>query len=245
MQGKLNVCIVKTAGFGDTQDNWLEDIEAKCGGKVFNSFDSIVKVKEHELGTCDKVEITSTTSTFIKDGVDEDYLEMLEYNLGFAVNDWETEMIQNRIARLTSGIASIKVGGITDIEQKERRERVDDAVNAAILARKQGVVCGGGVALKDIWWKAHRTLDEMNGVKYFDAILAPMKQILSNSGRTEDNYTFEEKNMGWNAAFRKVENLRANGIIDPVGVTINAVESAFSIAILLLTTDCAIIAPQE
>ena len=72
-----------------------------------------------------------------------------------------------------------------------------------------------------------------------------MKQILSNSGRTEDNYTFEEKDMGWNAAFRKVENLRFNGIIDPVGVTINAVESAFSIAILLLTTDCAIIAPQE
>ena len=260
MQGKLNVCIVKTAGFGDTQDYWLEDIEAKCGGKIFNSFDSIVKIKEHELGTCDKVEITSTTSTFIKDGVDEDYLEMLEYNLGFAVNDWETEMMQNRIARLTSGIASIKVGGITDIEQKERRERVDDAVNAAILARKQGVVCGGGVALKDIWWKAHRTLDDLHFLPseqekvkgmavdqntYFNAILAPMKQILSNSGRAEDNYTFEEKDMGWNAAFRKVENLRANGIIDPVGVTINAVESAFSIAILLLTTDCAIIAPQE
>ena len=72
-----------------------------------------------------------------------------------------------------------------------------------------------------------------------------MKQILSNSGRIEDNYNFKDKNMGWNAVSRKVQNLRANGIIDPVGVSINAVESAFSIAILLLTTDCAIIAPQE
>ena len=254
MQGKLNVCIVKTAGFGDTQDHWLRDIEAKCGGKVFNSFDSIIKVKENELGICDKIEITSTTTTFIKDGVDEDYLEMLEYNLGFAVNDWETEIIQNRIARLTSGIASIKVGGITDIEQRERRERVDDAVNAAMLARKQGIVSGGGVALKDIWWKTQEIVDEMptlengleDGIIYFDAILAPIKQILSNSGQPTSNLAYvKSKGEGYNAVSRKYQNLRFHGIIDPVGVTINAVESAFSIAILLLTTDCAIIAPQE
>ena len=242
MQGKLNVCIVKTAGFGDTQDHWLQDIEAKCGGKVFNSFDSIITVKEHELGICDKVEITSTTSTFIKDGVDEDYIDNLTSILTQVETDFEREIVENRIARLTSGIASIKVGGITDIEQRERRERVDDAVNAAILARKQGIVCGGGVALKDIWWNSEYADSDL---KYFDAILAPMKQILSNSGRIEDNYNFKDKNMGWNAVSRKVQNLRANGIIDPVGVSINAVESAFSIAILLLTTDCAIIAPQE
>ena len=113
-----------------------------------------------------------------------------------------------------------------------------------MLARKQGIVSGGGVALKDIWWNTGKP-ENLEGVKYFDAILAPMKQILSNSGIIYVESTFEEKGMGWNAAFRKTENLRANGIIDPVGVTINAVESAFSIAILLLTTDCAIIAPQE
>ena len=248
MQGKLNVCIVKTAGFGDTQDHWLQDIEAKCGGKVFNSFDSIITVKEHELGVCDKVEITSTTSTFIKDGVDEDYIGNLTSILTQVETDFEREIVENRIARLTSGIASIKVGGITDIEQRERRERVDDAVNAATLARKQGVVCGGGVALKDIWWKTHETVDKMDGVKYFDAILAPMKQILSNSSIVLGKsglLMWKEKDIGWNAVSRKTENLRFHGIIDPVGVSINAVESAFSIAILLLTTDCAIIAPQE
>ena len=173
---------------------------------------------------------------------DEDYIDNLTSILTQVETDFEREIVENRIARLTSGIASIKVGGITDIEQRERRERVDDAVNAAILARKQGIVCGGGVALKDIWWNSEYADSDL---KYFDAILAPMKQILSNSGRIEDNYNFKDKNMGWNAVSRKVQNLRANGIIDPVGVSINAVESAFSIAILLLTTDCAIIAPQE
>jgi|TARA_R100001463_G_scaffold106545_1_gene161192 chaperonin GroEL len=246
MQGKLNVCIVKTAGFGDTQDHWLQDIEAKCGGKVFNSFDSIIKVKENELGICDKVEITSTTSTFIKDGVDEDYIGNLTSILTQVETDFEREIVENRIARLTSGIASIKVGGITDIEQRERRERVDDAVNAATLARKQGVVCGGGVALKDIWWKTLPLHDKMDGKIYFDAILAPIKQILSNSGEPMKNLAYvKSKGEGYNAVSRKYQNLRFHGIIDPVGVSINAVESAFSIAILLLTTDCAIIAPQE
>ena len=246
MQGKLNVCIVKTAGFGDTQDHWLQDIEAKCGGKVFNSFDSIITVKEHELGVCDKVEITSTTSTFIKDGVDEDYIDNLTSILTQVKTDFEREIVENRIARLTSGIASIKVGGITDIEQRERRERVDDAVNAATLARKQGIVSGGGVALKDIWWKTQETVDKMDGIIYFDAILAPIKQILSNSGQPTSNLAYaKSKGEGYDAVSRKYCNLRFHGIIDPVGVSINAVESAFSIAILLLTTDCAIIAPQE
>jgi len=239
-------CIVKTAGFGDTQDHWLQDIEAKCGGKVFNSFDSIITVKEHELGVCDKVEITSTTSTFIKDGVDEDYIDNLTSILTQVKTDFEREIVENRIARLTSGIASIKVGGITDIEQRERRERVDDAVNAATLARKQGIVSGGGVALKDIWWKTQETVDKMDGIIYFDAILAPIKQILSNSGQPTSNLAYaKSKGEGYDAVSRKYCNLRFHGIIDPVGVSINAVESAFSIAILLLTTDCAIIAPQE
>ena len=246
MQGKLNVCIVKTAGFGDTQDHWLQDIEAKCGGKVFTPFDSIVTVKEHELGVCDKVEITSATATFIKDGVDEDYIDNLTSILMDVETDFEREIVENRIARLTSGIASIKVGGITDIEQRERRERVDDAVNAARLARKQGVVCGGGVALKDIWYDS--VLPKRLDSEYFDAILEPIKQILSNSGmstKIDFEGLYHVKDVGWNAVSRKTENLKLNGIIDPVGVTINAVESAFSIAILLLTTDCAIIAPQE
>ena len=202
MQGKLNVCIVKTAGFGDTQDHWLQDIEAKCGGKVFNSFDSIITVKEHELGMCDKVEITSTTSTFIKDGVDEDYIDNLTSILTQVETDFEREIVENRIARLTSGIASIKVGGITDIEQRERRERVDDAVNAATLARKQGIVCGGGVALKDIWWNTNESVEQFEGLEYFDAILAPIKQILSNSGIIYLNNTFDQIDIGWNAVTR-------------------------------------------
>tara|TARA_R110000751_G_scaffold109345_4_gene206427 strand:+ start:352 stop:1905 length:1554 start_codon:yes stop_codon:yes gene_type:complete len=258
MQGKLNVCIVKTAGFGDTQDHWLEDIQSKCGGNIFTPFDSIITVKEQQLGDCSKVEVTSYSTTFIEDGVDEDYLKALHSKLSDITNDFEKEMVENRIARLTTGIASIKVGGFTDIEQKERKERVDDAVNAARLARIQGVVCGGGVALKDIWMNAPENTrivktglvferESTNGMfdtKYFDAILAPIKQILSNSGMSP-LITFEEKDVGWNAVSRKTENLRFNGIIDPVGVTINAVESAFSIAILLLTTNCAIIAPKE
>ena len=160
--------------------------------------------------------------------------------------DFEREIVENRIARLTSGIASIKVGGITDIEQRERRERVDDAVNAARLARIQGVVCGGGVALKDIWYDS--VLPKRLDSEYFDAILEPIKQILSNSGmstKIDFEGLYHVKDVGWNAVSRKTENLKLSGIIDPVGVTINAVESAFSIAILLLTTDCAIIAPQE
>tara|TARA_R110002096_G_scaffold181569_2_gene359270 strand:+ start:1767 stop:3371 length:1605 start_codon:yes stop_codon:yes gene_type:complete len=263
MQGKLNVCIVKTAGFGDTQDHWLEDIQAKCGGVVFTPFDSILTVKEHQLGECSKVEVTSMTTTFIEDGVDEDYLGDLQDKQSFVTNDFEREMVENRIARLTTGIASIKVGGFTDIEQKERKERVDDAVNAAMIAREQGVVNGGGVALKDIYFRyldvkensiAPSYLDkiEYDMLPYWDCILAPMQQICLNSNydlvfndETVDECKLETKGIGFNAITRNIEYVNMAGIIDPVGVTVNAVKSAFSIAILLLTTDCAIVAPVE
>jgi chaperonin GroEL len=239
--------MVKPAGMPEQQQAWLDDISAAVGSKLFKVSlnESIIEVKKTDLGACNKFVSNQTTTTLIlKEGPDPDHLEYLSEMYETVGNNWLEEQYQNRINRLTTGISTIYVGGASEVEQIERKERVDDAVNACKLALESGVVIGGGADL----YRAtnHIVPDDGDGpifCLFCEALTNPIQTIVENSGQPERTYHFLKSNRDYICG-KTGKVFSGSDILDPVDVVINSLESAVSIAALVLMTDAAIIAPD-
>ena len=261
VQGKVSVCIVKVPGMPQQQQEWLEDVSASTGSKLFKASlnESITQATSEELGECERLHSNSTTTTLtLKENLPslEQHSEALFDAIEEEENEWLQEQIQNRLNRMNEGISTIYVGGASDVEQVETKERVDDAVNACKLALESGVVVGGGATL----WRYAQEMQTMVPLAtdvrllFQKAMETPLKTIVENAGADLDFYTIGHD--GWRQLKEtnllyvcgktgEIEGAKTDGVLDPMQVVLNSVESAVSIASLVLMTDCAIIAPTE
>jgi chaperonin GroEL len=243
VQGNIECCVIKAPNFGDERVQELEDISSIIGGSVINTaIDSdLATVKFEDLGECFKVIITRNKTTIIGGENDpSNRIQLLESQMKDAVNDWDKDRLQIRLGKLAGGVAVIKVGGATEIEMRERGERLDDALNATKAAIKSGVVAGGGLAL----YNAREVLGDNKGeFLLYNALARPLEQIVENSGAViEDKITDK---IGFNAMDNTYVDIVKAGIIDPLMVTLSALQAATSIAGLILTTEAMVIQPEE
>ena len=253
IRGGLKVCAVKAPGFGDRRKAMLEDIAILTGGQVISE-DLGMKLENitlDMLGTSKKVEITKDDTTIIDgDGVKElikARVEQIRKQIEETSSDYDREKLQERLAKLSGGVAVIKVGGASEVEVKEKKDRIDDALHATRAAVKEGVVAGGGVALL----YATRALDKVNpenqdqrvGVDIIrKAIQAPIRQIAENAGvdgAVVAGKVLESKdtNFGYNAQSGEYVDMVKSGIIDPTKVVRTALQDAASVGGLLITTE--------
>ena len=257
MRGVVNVCAVKAPGFGNTRTAQLEDIAILTGASVVSEHTGIEldKVEDHHLGRAGRVEVTRDATTIINGGGDsqaiEDRVSAIRGQVESTESDFDRDKLQERLAKLSGGVAVIRVGAATEVEMKEKKDRIDDALSATRAAVEDGVVPGGGVALI----RARSKLDaaaidlpnDEQDAGYniiLRAIEEPLRQITRNAGGSPDvvvnSVEDGEDNYGYNAATDTFGDMLELGIIDPTKVTKTALINAASVASLLLTTECAI-----
>jgi len=253
LRGGLKVAAVKAPGFGDRRKAMLEDIAIVTGGQVISE-DLGIKlenVKLNMLGTAKKVRIDKDDTTII-DGAGkkadiQSRVGQIKAQIEETTSDYDKEKLQERLAKLAGGVAVIRVGGATEIEVKEKKDRVDDALNATKAAVEEGIVPGGGVALlyatKALQGLTGENDDQTQGVAIVrKAIQAPVRQIVENSG-TESSMIvgklLEQKSAtyGWDAQNEKFADFIDEGIVDPTKVVRIALQNASSVAALLITTE--------
>lgn len=250
MHGVVKSCFIKAPSFGEKQDAYLRDLAYLSGGVFFSSREGyeLKKVDIKHLGECEKVVIAKEYSVFF--GL-EGQKDVKEYCA--IMSPIEDERFQkNRKARLEGKVSKIIVGANSDIEMREKRDRVEDAVNAAKAALEQGYIIGGGMALLYAMVRMTNNLtDAHEKVGYelvMDSLVAPATQILFNLFRNEDAVEEmlqtliegNDMNIGYDVSEMEITNLYERGIIDPIKVTISALEAAFSIASEIINTDCII-----
>jgi chaperonin GroEL len=253
--GSLKCCAVPAPGFADRRLPVMEDIGVLTGGQVFSKElnRDLDTATIEQLGQCDRVEVDALTCTFIGGRGDpkkiEERIEHIRYQLSTASNDYNADKLRHRLAKLSGGVATIKVGGATEIEINEKKDRYDDALNATRAAIGDGIVPGGGVALLRAKQKLKQietaNVDQQAGANIvLKAIETPLRQITSNAGDAPDVIINEilkqEGDYGYNAATGEYGDMMQLGIIDPVKVTKTALQNAASIAGLLITSDCSI-----
>jgi len=252
----LPVVAVKAPGFGDRRKEMLEDIATLTGGQLVTE-DVGIKLENvtlDMLGTCDKVNVTKDTTTLVGGKGDKELIsarvEQLRNQIEETTSEYDREKLQERLAKLVGGVAVIKVGGATEIEVKERKDRIEDAMYATKAAAEEGIVPGGGVALL----YASRALDGLKtqnsdqdqGVKIVKkAIQSPLRLIAENAG--QDGAWISGKllegsdtNFGYDAQLDKYVNMFEAGVVDPVKVVRLALQNAASVAGLLITTEAMI-----
>lgn len=253
IRGILKVVAVKAPGFGDRRTAMLEDIAILTGGTVISSTVglSLDKVTLDQLGTAKKVEITKENTTIIDGAGSAEAIEMRVKNIRTQIDastsDYDREKLQERVAKLAGGVALIKVGAATEVEMKEKKARVEDALHATRAAVEEGIVPGGGVALiraklaiKDL--KGDN--DEQNaGIRIvLRAMEEPLRQIVANAGEEPsvvvNQVAHGEGNYGYNAQTGVYGDMVEMGVLDPTKVTRTALMNAASVASLILTTDC-------
>ena len=257
LRGTLNVCAIKAPGFGDRRKAMLEDIAILTGGQVISE-ELGMKLENAELaqlGRAKSVKVEKENTTIINglgkaDDI-KDRIGQIKKQIADTTSDYDREKLQERLAKLAGGVAVINVGAPTEVELKERKHRVEDAVNATRAAIEEGVIPGGGVALAQAAKKMESydlsglTDEEQIGYKIVRrALEEPMRQIAENAGEDgaiiADKCKNSEKGVGYDANGNKWVNMVAAGIIDPVKVTRSALQNAASIAALILTSECAI-----
>lgn len=258
LRGTFNALAVKAPGYGDRREEMLEDIAIVTGGKVISE-KAGVKLEKAELsmlGHARKVISTKDNTTIVggrgnKDDI-EKRLKQIKTLIEKTDSDYDREKLEERIAKLSGGVAVIRVGAATEVEQKEKQHRIEDAISATKAAIEEGIVPGGGVALA----RAAKELDEMieksniqdetTGIKILRrAIMEPLLQIAKNAGVSgevimEEVMKQRNENYGYNAATGKYEDLIKAGIVDPKKVTRSALQNAASASAMLLTTEVAI-----
>jgi chaperonin GroEL len=260
LRGTLNVCAVKAPGFGDRRKAMLEDIAILTGGKAIAEETGIKleKLGLDDLGRAKRVTVDKD-STIIIDGAGgqtaiEGRTKQLRAQIEETTSDYDREKLQERLARLAGGVAVIKVGAATELEMKEKKARVEDALNATRAAVEEGIVPGGGVALlraASVLDSLLVAADEKVGVAIVKrACEEPTRQIANNAGREgavviENIRTQNNVNYGFNAATAQYEDLVRAGVIDPAKVTRSALQNAGSIASLMLTTEAMICEPHH
>ena len=261
IRGILKVVAVKAPGFGDRRAAMLEDIAILTGGTVISSNVglSLDKATLAELGTAKKVEVTKENTTII-DGAGqaeaiENRVKNIRTQIEAATSDYDREKLQERVAKRAGGVALIKVGAATEVEMKEKKARVEDALHATRAAVEEGIVAGGGVALiraKQAIRDLKGDNDEQNaGIRIvLRAMEEPLRQIVANAG-DEPSVVVNEVahgsgNYGYNAQTGEYGDLVEMGVLDPTKVTRTALQNAASVAALILTTDCMVAdLPQE
>ena len=256
MRGTLRTCAVKAPGFGDRRKAMVQDIAVLTGGTVVSDEVGLTlgKVKLSDLGRATRAEITKEATTLIGGAGNpkaiKDRIATIRKERELATSDYDREKLDERAAKLSGGVALIKVGAATETELKERKLRVEDALHATRAAVEEGIVPGGGVALlrarRTLANLAGSTLDETSGIHLVSrALEEPLRRIVSNAGdepsvilnRVDES---TEQAFGYNAATRTYGDLLQMGVIDPAKVTRLALQNAASIASLILTTDCMI-----
>jgi chaperonin GroEL len=255
LRGTLNVCAVKAPGFGDRRKSMLEDIATLTGGMVISE-DAGHKLENADLtmlGKAKRVSIDKENTTIVdgegKKSAIEGRINQIKAQIEETSSDYDREKLQERLAKLAGGVAVVRVGAATEIEMKEKKARVEDALHATRAAVEEGIVAGGGVALiralKAIEGLQGADADETVGVDIVrKAAIWPARAIAINAGA--EGMIVVEKikslkgNMGFNAATGEFEDMVENGIIDPTKVTRSALQNAASVAGLLLTTECLI-----
>ena len=256
LRGGLKIAAVKAPGFGDRRKAMLQDIAILTGGQVISE-DLGMKLESvtiDMLGRAKKVSITKDNTTVVDGAGSKAEIEarvgQIRTQIEETTSDYDKEKLQERVAKLAGGVAVIRVGGMTEIEVKERKDRVDDALNATRAAVQEGIVVGGGVALIQAAKVLHdlkgANSDQQNGIAIVRrALEAPLRQIAENAGvdgavvagkvRESNDPTF-----GFNAQTEEYGDMFAFGVIDPAKVTRTALEDAASIASLLITTEAMI-----
>lgn len=252
MRGVVKVCAVKAPGFGDRRKAMLEDIAILTSATLISE-DLSMKLEEtkmEHLGTASRVQVTKDNTTII-DGAGEKAaiakrVNVIKANIAQASSDYDREKLQERLAKLSGGVAVIKVGAVTETEMKEKKDRVDDALHATRAAVEEGIVAGGGIALI----RAQKALDGLTGENddqnhgialLRKAIEAPLRQIVQNAGGESSVVVNQVKanqgNYGYNAANDTYGDMVEMGILDPTKVTRSALQHAASIAGLMITTE--------
>ena len=260
IRGVLKTVAVKAPGFGDRRKAMLEDIAILTGGKVVSEETgmNLEKITLADLGQAKRVEVAKENTTII-DGAGnaadiEARVKQIRVQIEEATSDYDREKLQERVAKLAGGVAVVKVGAATEVEMKEKKARVEDALHATRAAVEEGIVPGGGVALL----RARSTIkvaganhDQDAGIKLvMRAIEEPLRQIVANAGDEPSvvlNKVVEGKgNFGYNAANGEYGDMIEMGILDPTKVTRTALQNAASVAGLLLTTECMVAdAPKD
>jgi chaperonin GroEL len=262
IRGILKVVAVKAPGFGDRRKAMLEDIAILTGGKVIAEEVGLTleKVTLADLGQAKRIEV-GKENTIIIDGAGaaadiEARVKQVRVQIEEATSDYDREKLQERVAKLAGGVAVIKVGAATEVEMKEKKARVEDALHATRAAVEEGVVAGGGVALLRAKQAVGTSIkgdnaDQDHGIALvLKAIEAPLREIVNNAGGEASvvvNAVLAGKgNFGFNAANDSYGDMLELGILDPTKVTRTALQNAASVASLLLTTECMVAdAPKE
>jgi chaperonin GroEL len=255
MRGTVKTCAIKAPGFGDRRKAMLEDLAILTGGKVIAEElgYTLDKVTAEDLGMAGRVEI-SKENTIIIDGAGdataiENRVKSIRVQVEEATSDYDKEKLQERVAKLAGGVAVLRIGAATEVEMKEKKDRIDDALHATKAAVEDGIVPGGGVALvrarQAIAGLKGNNSDQDAGIQIvLRAMEEPLRCIVSNAGESADvvlNAVMAGSgNYGYNAATEQYGDLLAQGVIDPTKVAKTALVNAASVAGLLLTTDCAI-----
>ena len=260
LRAGLKICAVKAPGFGDRRKAMLEDIAVLTGGVVISEEKglSLDKATLEMLGTAKKVTISKDNTTIV-DGAGEkeaikDRVAQIKNEIAASTSSYDKEKLQERLAKLSGGVAVLYVGANSEVEMKEKKDRVDDALCATRAAMEEGVVVGGGTtyiraqeALKDL---KGENADEQTGINIVcRAIEEPLRQIIANAGGegavVVNNIREGKGDYGYNARKDVYEDLRAAGVIDPAKVSRVALENAASIAGMFLTTECLIVDKVE
>jgi chaperonin GroEL len=252
LRGILKTCAVKAPGFGDRRKAMLEDIAILTGGTVISDDLGLQleKVSLHDLGQAKRVEVGKEETTIIDGaGAPEQInarIKSIRAQIEQATSDYDKEKLQERVAKLAGGVALIKVGAATEMEMKEKKARVEDALHATRAAVEEGIVAGGGVAFirarQGIQSLKGANADQDAGVKIvMRALEEPLRQIVANAGAEPSvvlNKVVEGKgNFGYNAATDQYGDLVEMGVLDPTKVARCALQNAASVAALILTTD--------
>jgi chaperonin GroEL len=261
MRGIVKVAAVKAPGFGDRRKAMLQDIATLTGGTVISEEIGLEleKVTLEDLGTAKRIVITKDNTTIVDGAGEEDAIKgrvaQIRAQIEESTSDYDKEKLQERLAKLAGGVAVIKVGAATEVEMKEKKARVEDALHATRAAVEEGVVPGGGVALVRAAAKVGTLVganeDQTHGIKLLlRAMEAPLRQIASNAGAEASVVTNAVKNgtgnFGFNAANDTYGDMIEMGILDPTKVVRSALQFAASIASLMITTECMITdAPKE
>ncbi|MDA0268547.1 MAG: chaperonin GroEL [Cyanobacteria bacterium] len=261
MRGVLNVAAVKAPGFGDRRKAMLEDIAVLTSGQVISE-DTGLKLdntKLEMLGQARRITITKDSTTLVAEGSEKDVkarCEQIRRQIEETESSYDKEKLQERLAKLSGGVAVIKVGAATETEMKDRKLRLEDAINATKAAVEEGIVPGGGTTLAhlaptlEVWAASNLTGEELLGASIVGrALTAPLKLIAENAGQNgavvAEQVKTMEFNVGYNAADNTFVDLLAAGIVDPAKVTRSALQNAASIAGMVLTTECIVVDKPE
>ena len=261
LRGILNVAAVKAPGFGDRRKAMLEDIATLTGGTLITE-DAGLKLDSvtlDQLGSARRVTITKDSTTLVAEGNEaavKTRCDQIRRQIEESDSSYDKEKLQERLAKLSGGVAVIKVGAATETEMKDRKLRLEDAINATKAAVEEGIVPGGGTTLAHLspglesWAQSTLSGEELVGAMIVTrALTAPLKRIAENAGQNgaviAERVKERDASMGYNAASNEFVNMLEAGIVDPAKVTRSALQNAASIAAMVLTTECIVVDKAE